>query len=296
MASSKGVTVFWDCDDTLYQNDWIVAGKITAKIDDYCTTKLKLEPGKAYALYKKYGTCLRGLMEEKLITTDDDIEFYLKYVHDLNLSKDDIKPHPKLRTTLETIKKRSDCRTMFCFTASTTQHASHCLSLLGIEDVFDEEIIDVRACFFYTKHDVRAFKAAMSKAGIVKESATKEDGGTSTDDDDGTSTEEMPGTDNGISNNQKVEDTTSEGSTEVQENHGSNLPRQKRGVKYPCILIDDSTKNICTAKAMGWTTVLCGGVHRDTGKPLLCDEADFIITGPSDFLEIADKAFALALM
>ena len=42
-----------------------------------------------------------------------------------------------------------------------------------------------------------------------------------------------------------------------------------------CMLIDDSVKNIRTAKSLGWTTVLIGKHERDTGNAFACPEADF---------------------
>jgi len=61
MASSVSTSVvFFDCDDCLYKNDWKVANLLTAKIEEFCKTRVGMEEGHAYELYKKYGTCLRG--------------------------------------------------------------------------------------------------------------------------------------------------------------------------------------------------------------------------------------------
>ena len=51
-------------DDTLYTNDWVVANRITKSIGAYCSEKLGLPEGEPYNLYKKHGTCLRGLEKE----------------------------------------------------------------------------------------------------------------------------------------------------------------------------------------------------------------------------------------
>jgi len=37
--------------------------RLTKKISAYCADELSLPAGQPYELYKKYGTCLRGLME-----------------------------------------------------------------------------------------------------------------------------------------------------------------------------------------------------------------------------------------
>jgi putative hydrolase of the HAD superfamily/pyrimidine and pyridine-specific 5'-nucleotidase len=43
------------------------------------------------------------------------------------------------------------------------------------------------------------------------------------------------------------------------------------------MLVDDSVKNIRTAKTLGWTTVLIGKQERDTGHTFECPEADYHI-------------------
>jgi pyrimidine and pyridine-specific 5'-nucleotidase len=81
-------------DDTLYENDWVVANRITASIGKYCKEKMGLPDGEPYNLYKRHGTCLRGLQKEEI---PHDREDFLKTVHDIDL---DIKPDPALRMLL----------------------------------------------------------------------------------------------------------------------------------------------------------------------------------------------------
>jgi hypothetical protein len=51
VSSSRATTVlFLDCDDCLYQNDWVVANRITESIDRYCSQKMGLPEGKPYQL------------------------------------------------------------------------------------------------------------------------------------------------------------------------------------------------------------------------------------------------------
>jgi hypothetical protein len=51
VSSSHATTVlFLDCDDCLYQNDWVVANRITESIDRYCSQKMGLPEGKPYQL------------------------------------------------------------------------------------------------------------------------------------------------------------------------------------------------------------------------------------------------------
>mmetsp|Transcript_93235 Transcript_93235/g.164955 ORF Transcript_93235/g.164955 Transcript_93235/m.164955 type:complete len:244 (+) Transcript_93235:54-785(+) len=160
--------VFFDCDDCLYKNDWATAKLLSAKIGDYCRTILDLPDGKSYELYKKYGTCLRGLVEEKLIE-EAQVDEFLTQVHDIPL--DDIMPDPRLREMLEAVP-----HPRWVFTASIREHAVRCLTRLGIEDLFlgvisasSRDMIDKVG--YVTKHDPRCFSAAMEFAGVPLEQA-----------------------------------------------------------------------------------------------------------------------------
>lgn len=152
--------IFFDCDDCLYKNDWRVAQLLTAKIDSFCSDKLSMRSGHAYELYKKWGTCLRGMQQENII---DDVllEEYLEYAHDIPLHEH-IAPDPELRKMLESLDPQIP---KWVFTASTKPHAMRCLELLGIHDLF-QGIIDVRAVEWVTKHDDDAYKRAMEVAGF----------------------------------------------------------------------------------------------------------------------------------
>ena len=160
MRTTEGArhrVIFFDCDDCLYKNDWRTANVLTAKIESYTTQRLGLRDGDAYALYKKYGTCLKGLMEEKYLDTQEHLDEFLHYAHDIPL---DIERDEKLRAMLLKIKTPK-----WVFTASVAAHARRCLEKLGIDDLF-EGIIDVRAVGWETKHSPRAYEAAMRIAGV----------------------------------------------------------------------------------------------------------------------------------
>ena len=70
---AKPAVVFFDCDDCLYKNDWRVANMITEKIESFCSDRMSMKPGHAYELYKKWGTCLRGMQQEPSIYFDYDM-------------------------------------------------------------------------------------------------------------------------------------------------------------------------------------------------------------------------------
>jgi hypothetical protein len=85
-ATKKQHTIFFDLDDCLYKNDWKVANLLTERIEKYTVGKLGLKPGYAYELYKKYGTCLKGMMVEKILD-EDSVDDYLLWAHDVPLEE-----------------------------------------------------------------------------------------------------------------------------------------------------------------------------------------------------------------
>tara|TARA_B100000795_G_C22611509_1_gene365271 strand:+ start:68 stop:778 length:711 start_codon:yes stop_codon:yes gene_type:complete len=152
--------VFFDCDDCLYQNNWQTAGLLTARIDEFCVSQLNLPTGKAYDLYKKHGTCLKGLTEESLMeNTEEAINRFLEYCHDVPLT--DIVPDLELRAMILSVQ-----RPRWVFTASVESHARRCLEALGISDCF-LGIIDCKAVGLVTKHSKEAFEKAMEIAQVT---------------------------------------------------------------------------------------------------------------------------------
>lgn len=152
--------LFFDCDDCLYQNDWKTAKKLTKKIAQY-TFKLGVGEERAYELYKKHGTCLKGLLAECLLPRQD-IEDFLTEVHNIDYS--DIEEDKVLRELLSKCKRKQD---RYVFTASAREHADRCLKKIGIADLF-YSIIDTRVCCLETKHSVPAFESAMIAAGCAE--------------------------------------------------------------------------------------------------------------------------------
>ena len=157
----KPAVIFFDCDDCLYKNDWKVANMLTRKIESFCAERLQMKEGYAYELYKKWGTCLRGMQQEGILNCPELLEEYLEYSHDIPLHEH-IGPDPELRAMLQSLDPSIP---RWVFTASIEPHARRCLELLGIADLF-EGIIDVRAVDWVTKHDADAYAAAMRIAGV----------------------------------------------------------------------------------------------------------------------------------
>ena len=157
----KPAVIFFDCDDCLYKNDWKVANMLTRKIESFCAERLQMKEGYAYELYKKWGTCLRGMQQEGILNCPELLEEYLEYSHDIPLHEH-IGPDPELRAMLQSLDPSIP---RWVFTASIEPHARRCLELLGVSDLF-EGIIDVRAVDWVTKHDADAYAAAMRIAGV----------------------------------------------------------------------------------------------------------------------------------
>lgn len=159
----KPEVIFFDCDDCLYFDGWQLANKLTAKIEEWCTSKKNLPPGEAYQLYKRHGTALRGLLAEgHMEDCEQEIDEYLKDVHDLPIDE-----HLSIDNELrDMILKIDPSIPKYIFTASVKDHAQRCLKALGIDDLF-VDIIDVKSCNLATKHSTESFEAAMRIAGVT---------------------------------------------------------------------------------------------------------------------------------
>jgi pyrimidine 5'-nucleotidase len=160
---TKPRVIFFDCDDTLYFDGWNTANHLTANIEQWCVEKVGLPPGRAYELYKQYGTALRGLLAEGFVkNTPEAIDCFLEEVHDLPIHQL-LKPDTRLR---EILLQLDPSIPKYIFTASVSHHAQRCLKALGIEDLFEQIVIDVKACNLETKHSRHSFDAAMQIAGV----------------------------------------------------------------------------------------------------------------------------------
>jgi len=158
----KPEVIFFDCDDCLYFDGWQLASRLTANIEEWCTSKKNLPAGVAYELYKKHGTALRGLLAEgHMDDCEKEIDEYLKDVHDLPIHE-----HLQIDNELrDMILKIDPSIPKYIFTASVREHAERCLRALGIEDLF-VDIIDVKSCNLATKHSTSSFVAAMKIAKV----------------------------------------------------------------------------------------------------------------------------------
>ncbi|MDD2523037.1 MAG: pyrimidine 5'-nucleotidase [Anaerolineaceae bacterium] len=147
-----------DLDDTVYPPDtgaWDILGD---RIDEFMAVNVgipRLEiRNERERLFNLHGTTMKGLQLEY----GADVNDYLAYVHDVNLSEV-IKEDPALRQALLKIPQEK-----WIFTNASRPHAEQVLRLVGIRDLFTE-IIDVLTTEPYCKPDPRAFKLVLEKAG-----------------------------------------------------------------------------------------------------------------------------------
>jgi len=162
--------IFFDCDDSLYRNNWATAAKLNAQFAAYCSSNLGVPEDKMMSLYKTHGTTLCGLIREGFLK-DEQVPDFLDKVHDISL--DDVQPDPELRAMLLKIPHRR-----WVFTAATLEHGTRCLRRMGIEDCFEGIIAcSTKDMFekagYVSKHDPRCFEVAMDVAGVKRDEAAK---------------------------------------------------------------------------------------------------------------------------
>lgn len=150
--------LFFDLDDTLYDNSNGLWEAIRGRMSQYMVEKLGLPENEVPALrrtyFLTYGTTLRGLQRHHNVNADD----YLSYVHDLPLEKY-IQPVHELKDMLMTLAQKR-----WIFTNADVDHARRVLGVLELEGCF-EAIIDVRAIEFACKPEEIAYRRALHLAG-----------------------------------------------------------------------------------------------------------------------------------
>eukprot|EP00756_Hemistasia_phaeocysticola_P008856 Hpha_TRINITY_DN14753_c0_g1::TRINITY_DN14753_c0_g1_i1::g.102333::m.102333/K07025/K07025; putative hydrolase of the HAD superfamily len=158
MSPADLEVVFFDVDDTLYQDGWVTSSCLTRQIDDYLVGRLGLAEGKGKALYLKYGTAVRGLLAEGLLP-HERLDHYLKWVHTVPIPVG--QDAEAIRRVVRRVGKRR-----WIFTASSFEFwGQKVVKSLGMLDEF-EGTVDCKDCEFRTKNDQESFRAAMLKAKV----------------------------------------------------------------------------------------------------------------------------------
>jgi putative hydrolase of the HAD superfamily len=125
----------FDLDNTLYPRHVKLFTQVDDRIRAYVQRLLKVDAVEAHRIqkdyYRRYGTTLRGLMEEHGILPDD----FLEYVHDIDHSP--VLPDPVLAAAVAALPGRK-----FIFTNGSRAHAEKVAGRLGFTDHF-EDIFDI---------------------------------------------------------------------------------------------------------------------------------------------------------
>jgi putative hydrolase of the HAD superfamily len=158
-------TWVFDLDNTLYPHHLNLWQQVDERIRDYIVDFLKISRDEAFRLqkdyYRRYGTTMRGLMEEHGLQPDQ----FLEMVHQIDHSP--LTPNPALGAAIATLPGRK-----LILTNGTREHADAVLARLEIGHHFDD-VFDIKAAAlepkprpavydrFLARHRVEAGKAAI---------------------------------------------------------------------------------------------------------------------------------------
>ena len=122
-------TWIFDLDDTLYEAEGKILGRIHARMTDFICSHLRVDAKTANALrqnyWQKYGTSLNGMMAEHGV----DPERFLAEVHDVKIS--DVPPCPVTQQNLGRLPGRK-----IVFTNAPRGFAQNMLRHLGLDHHF----------------------------------------------------------------------------------------------------------------------------------------------------------------
>jgi putative hydrolase of the HAD superfamily len=158
-------TWVFDLDNTLYPHHLNLWQQVDERIRDYIVGFLKVSRDEAFRVqkdyYRRYGTTMRGLMEEHGLQPDE----FLELVHQIDHSP--IEPNPALGDAIAKLPGRK-----LILTNGTRSHADAVMKRLGIGHHF-EDVFDIRAAElepkprpqvyerFLKRHNVDPTQAAM---------------------------------------------------------------------------------------------------------------------------------------
>ncbi len=158
-------TWVFDLDNTLYPHHLNLWQQVDERIRDYIADFLEVPHDEAFRLqkdyYRRYGTSMRGLMEEHGLDPDE----FLEVVHQIDHSP--LTPDPALGAAIAALPGRK-----LILTNGTRRHAEAVMARLEIaqhfEDVFDIAAADLEPKprpqvydRFLARHQVDPAKAAM---------------------------------------------------------------------------------------------------------------------------------------
>ncbi|MBV9220068.1 MAG: pyrimidine 5'-nucleotidase [Methylobacteriaceae bacterium] len=151
-------TWVFDLDNTLYPPDSDLWPKIDARITLFLAKLFGLDGMSSRALqkyyYQRYGTTLRGLMDEHAISPEE----FLAFVHDIDRSS--LKPNHSLAGAIAALPGRK-----LIFTNGSREHALRTAQGLGLDKMF-EDIFDIVASDLVPKPDPATYDRFFDKHGV----------------------------------------------------------------------------------------------------------------------------------
>jgi len=156
-------TWIFDLDNTLYSPDCKLFDQIDVRMGTFISDLLSVDRQEARSIQKdfffRYGTTLRGLMNEHDVTPAD----FLHFVHDIDRS---VIPRDK---QLDAAIARLPGKKYIC-TNGSVAHAEATLAEIGIGDHF-EDIFDIHAFDYEPKPARIAYDVMLKRAGFKPERA-----------------------------------------------------------------------------------------------------------------------------
>jgi putative hydrolase of the HAD superfamily len=148
----------FDLDNTLYPHDVNLWHQVDERIRDYIMDFLKIGREEAFRLqkdyYRRYGTTMRGLMEEHGLQPDE----FLEMVHQIDHSP--LTPNPALGAAIAELPGRK-----LILTNGTRAHADAVMHRLQIAEHFDD-IFDIRAADLEPKPRPKVYERFLARHNV----------------------------------------------------------------------------------------------------------------------------------
>ena len=148
----------FDLDNTLYPHHLNLWQQVDARIRDYIVGFLKVTHDEAFRVqkdyYRRYGTTMRGLMEEHGL----DPEKFLEVVHEIDHSP--LTPNPALGAAISALPGRK-----LILTNGTRAHAEAVMRRLEIDEHF-EDVFDMAAAKLEPKPRPQVYARFLSRHGV----------------------------------------------------------------------------------------------------------------------------------
>jgi putative hydrolase of the HAD superfamily len=148
----------FDLDNTLYPPDVDLFKEVGQRITTYVAALYGIDGLSAKALqmymYQRYGTSLRGLMEEDGI----DPHAFMDFVHDVNHGV--LTENPLLRAAIEALPGKR-----YILTNGSVKHAEAVSRKLGLDDLF-HGVFDVAAAGWTPKPKPEPYRIFLDRYGV----------------------------------------------------------------------------------------------------------------------------------